>query len=142
MVIKKNSAYFERRLPTDIHKKHVMSFQHVLKHLLAGKSPDSRPERKKEHLQTSAHFNIPSSIKHTDYTGNITGVENWFLCMQHHLEETQQLATMDPSQSQAFDQPLCDGSSLISLKEEKSVKPGWQSGLTGALQEQSIELWN
>lgn len=34
-------AYFERRIPTNIHKKHIVPFHHVLKHLLAGKGSDS-----------------------------------------------------------------------------------------------------
>lgn len=38
-----SGAYFEGRLPADVHKQHVVSLQHVLKHLLAGKSADSRP---------------------------------------------------------------------------------------------------
>lgn len=33
-------AYFERRIPTNIHKKHIVPFHHVLKHLLAGKGSD------------------------------------------------------------------------------------------------------
>lgn len=36
---------------------------------------------------------------------------------------------LDSHQSQAFDQPLCHGSGLISLKEEKSVRLTWYSGL-------------
>lgn len=42
-------AYFEGRLPADVHKQHAVSLQHVLKHLLAGKSADSRPEREDTH---------------------------------------------------------------------------------------------
>lgn len=37
-----NGAYFEERLPADVHKQHVVSFHHVLEHLLAGKRPDGR----------------------------------------------------------------------------------------------------
>lgn len=40
-----NNAYFERRLPADVHKEHVVPFQHVLKHLLAWKRSDSRSGR-------------------------------------------------------------------------------------------------
>lgn len=40
-----NKAYFERRLSADVHKEHVVPFQHVLKHFLARKSSDSRPGR-------------------------------------------------------------------------------------------------
>lgn len=36
-----NKAYFERRLSADVHKEHVVPFQHVLEHFLARKSPDS-----------------------------------------------------------------------------------------------------
>lgn len=35
-----NNAYFERRLPADVHKEHIVPFQHVLKHLLARKRSD------------------------------------------------------------------------------------------------------
>lgn len=60
---KKNAsgAYFERRLPADVHKQHVVSLQHVLKHLLAGKSPHSRPVREKTH--SLGHFNTGKTVK-------------------------------------------------------------------------------
>lgn len=38
-------AYFERRIPTNIHKKHIVPFHHVLKHLLAGKGSDGWSDR-------------------------------------------------------------------------------------------------
>lgn len=40
-----NKAYFERGLSADVHKEHVVPFAHVLKHLLARKSSDSRSGR-------------------------------------------------------------------------------------------------
>lgn len=40
-----NGVYFERRLPTDVHKKNIMPFHHMLKHLLAGKGSNGWSER-------------------------------------------------------------------------------------------------
>lgn len=40
-----NRAYFERRLAADVHKEHVVPFQHVLKHLLAWEGSDGRSGR-------------------------------------------------------------------------------------------------
>lgn len=37
-------AYFKRRLRADVHKKNIVSLQHVFEHLLAGKSPDGWSE--------------------------------------------------------------------------------------------------
>lgn len=41
----RNKAYFERRLSADVHKEHVVPFQHVLKHLPAREGTDSRSGR-------------------------------------------------------------------------------------------------
>lgn len=53
-----NKAYFERRLSADVHKEHVVPFQHVLKHLFARKSSDSRSGRGRKPADiTSLYFN-------------------------------------------------------------------------------------
>lgn len=46
-----HDAYFERRLPADVDKKHIVAFHHVLKHQLAGKGSDGRSEGVKIHTQ-------------------------------------------------------------------------------------------
>lgn len=113
-----NGAYFKWRLPADVHEEDVVAFHHVLKHLRAGKRPDSRP------AQTRDHWCILQSKLR-------------FLRQQHHLVENRDPAAPDETGGQAFDQAHCHGSSPIPPQGGEAVRLRRCRGLKW-----SIELWN
>lgn len=100
-------AYFERRLRANVHKQHVVSLQHVLKHLPAGKSADSRPEREDTHSVSPFNSQTCENTHGCQREGERDWRRDSILSWQHHLVDTLQATAQHASStvaSQAFDQ--------------------------------------